>query len=174
MAQIFRMAGCKGMVVLFDELERVAKFSTKQRIAVYEQLGWWRAMANEPGSGILPVFAMTDAFLGGTVTGGTRDELRFQSQSGEEADERDKRGQSGIAILKPPHTIFLDSPSAAEENDIRERLHGDLSARLRRSCRAAADGACERASFHPFGDTTLDHAVGLVALLPGLRGANAC
>ena len=123
MAQIFRTAGCKGIVVLFDELERIAKFSTKQRIAVYEELGWWRMVARESGSGILPVFAMTDAFVGGSVTGGTADERRFATQPGETENSRDRRALEGLEILKPPHTMFLDSPRPGEEDEIRARLH---------------------------------------------------
>jgi hypothetical protein len=123
LGQFFRTSGSKGLVVFFDELERVAKFSVKQRIAVYQELGWWRAMAEQAGSGILPVFAMTDAFLGGSVTGGTNDQQRFlPSVPGQEQDERDRLALRGIEILKPPFAHFLNSPSPAEEEEIKRRV----------------------------------------------------
>ncbi len=49
--------GAKGVVVFFDELERLAKFTRKQRIAAYSELGWWQKIAGTPGAHILPVFA---------------------------------------------------------------------------------------------------------------------
>ena len=122
LAQLFHSAGHGGLVVLFDELERVAKFSAKQRIAVYQELGWWRAIAETAGSRILPVFAMTDAFVGGSITGGTRDEDRFVPSPGAEADVRDEQAQYGIAMLKPPHPFYLDSPSPADEAEVYERV----------------------------------------------------
>lgn len=123
LAQFFRAAGGQGLVVFFDELERVAKFPIKQRMAVYEELGWWREQAEQPGSGILPVFAMTDAFLGGSVTGGTNDQQRFATAApGQTPHERDRRALRGIEMLKPPSAHFLDSPTPAEEETIKERV----------------------------------------------------
>lgn len=111
LAQIFRAAGGRGLVVLFDEVERIAKFSLKQRIAAYSELGWWRQVAEQEGSGLLPVFAMTRGFLETTVTGGTRDELRFAP--GDAA-------LRGIELLKRP--LLLDSPTPDEEEDIKYRV----------------------------------------------------
>lgn len=123
LAQFFRASGGHGLVVFFDELERVAKFSVKQRIAVYQELGWWREMGEQPGSGILPVFAMTDAFLGGSVTGGTNDQQRFGTARGDSSlDDRDQAALRGIELLKPPFAHFLDSPTSAEEEEIKRRV----------------------------------------------------
>lgn len=49
--------GVKGVVIFFDELERLAMFPRKQRIAAYSELGWWRRVAGSRESYILPVFA---------------------------------------------------------------------------------------------------------------------
>lgn len=49
--------GAKGLVVFFDELERLAKFTRKQRMAAYSELGWWKRIAESQGAKILPVFA---------------------------------------------------------------------------------------------------------------------
>jgi hypothetical protein len=61
LAQIFRACGTNGLIVLFDELERIARFTRKQRIAAYQQLDWWRRMSEQPGAAIYPVFAMTES-----------------------------------------------------------------------------------------------------------------
>ena len=77
LARFYRAGGGKGLVVLFDELERIAKFSVKQRLNAYQELGWWSDMAQQEGSAIFPVFTMTGGFLAESITGGTRDEQRF-------------------------------------------------------------------------------------------------
>ncbi|MEP0764995.1 MAG: DUF2791 family P-loop domain-containing protein [Fimbriimonadia bacterium] len=58
LAQLYRACECKGWVVMFDEVERLAYFPRKQRIEAYRAIGWWRRQA-EQGSGIYPVFAFT-------------------------------------------------------------------------------------------------------------------
>ena len=56
-ARFARACGAKGLVVLFDEVERLAKFTRRQRLAAYGELGWWKQAAAEEGAHILPVFA---------------------------------------------------------------------------------------------------------------------
>ena len=111
LAQMVRAAGCRGLVVLFDEVERIAKFSLKQRLAAYAEMAWWRQVAEQEGSGILPVFAMTRGFLETTITGGTRDEQRFSP--GDPV-------LRGIEMLKRP--LLLESPTPEEEEDIKYRV----------------------------------------------------
>ena len=118
-AQFMRACGCHGIVVLFDELERMAKFSAKQRIAAYEELGWWRNMAETAGSAILPVFTMTNTFLNTTVTGGTHDELRFQPTM-PPFDERDADALAGIELLKK--RVLLAPPTPEEEEEVKYRV----------------------------------------------------
>jgi len=113
LTQAYRAAGCRGLVVLFDEVERIAKFSLKQRIAAYKELDWWREAAEEENSFLLPVFATARGFLEETVIGGTRDETRFAPG---------EPGRGGIEMLK--RFLLLDAPSREEEEDIKYRVKG--------------------------------------------------
>ncbi len=119
LAQFFRASGCKGWVVLFDEMERVAKFSLNQRLAAYSELGWWREAAEQTGSALLPIFTTASGFLTESVTGGTHDEQRLSS-GGFAEDERDQYARKGIALLKAP--FRLESPTREQEAEIEYRV----------------------------------------------------
>ncbi len=119
LAQFFRACGCKGWVVLFDEMERVGKFSLNQRLAAYAELGWWRQIAEQTGGAILPVFTTASGFVNESVTGGTNDALRLAS-GGHAADERDELARKGIELLKSP--FRLESPTRDQEAEIAYRL----------------------------------------------------
>ncbi len=54
-AQFCKAHQAKGLVVFFDELERVVNFSFKARLAVYEELGWWRSVCD---LGTVPIYAV--------------------------------------------------------------------------------------------------------------------
>ena len=122
LAQFFRACGSKGIVVFFDELERMARFSRKQRIGAYEEIGWWRAIARTTGAGILPVFAMTTGFVEETVTGNRQDELQFAPTTFGVADKEDPQyGRRGIELLKAaPDT--LEFPTPEQEEEVRYRI----------------------------------------------------
>lgn len=119
LAQLFRACGCKGWVVLFDEMERVAKFSLNQRLAAYQELGWWREAAEQAGAALLPIFTTASGFLLESVTGGTHDEQRLAS-GGFTHDERDQRALRGIELLKSP--FRLESPTPEQEEEVRYRI----------------------------------------------------
>ena len=123
LAQLYRAGGGKGLVILFDELERIAKFSVKQRLSAYQELGWWSEVAQQEDSAIFPIFTMTRGFLEESITGGTRDEQRFlanvDSRNGM-ADERDLRALRGIGLLKKP--FFLESPTPEQEEQVKYRV----------------------------------------------------
>ncbi len=119
LAQFFRACGSKGWVVLFDEMERVGKFSLNQRLAAYSELGWWREEAQLTGSALLPVFTTASGFVAESVTGGTHDEQRLIS-SGFMQDERDQRARRGIELLKSP--FRLESPTLEQEAEIKYRV----------------------------------------------------
>jgi len=122
-ARFVRACGCHGLIVLFDELERVAKFSIRQRLLAYEEMGWWKEAAEQAGSAVLPVFAVTRNFKEETVTGGTRDEQRFQSSVlGYAQDERDQRALAGIALFKDPYYFSLEPPDPEQMEEIKYRL----------------------------------------------------
>lgn len=116
LAQFFRACGCKGWVVLFDEMERVGKFSLNQRLAAYSELGWWREAAARAGGALLPVFTTASGFVQESVTGGTHDEQRLSSV----AEERDQRARYGIEMLKSP--FRLESPTRQQEEEIKYRV----------------------------------------------------
>jgi hypothetical protein len=122
LAQFFRACGCKGIVVFFDEVERLARFSRKQRFAAYEEIGWWRAIAETAGAAILPVFAMTTGFVEETVTGNRQDELQFVSSTfGGAEDEKSNLGRRGIELLKAD-PAKLDPPTSEQEEEVRYRI----------------------------------------------------
>ena len=60
LARWFRAFGRHGLVVFFDELENLDRFSAKQRMAAYEQIAWWTDRAREDGSALLPVWFSSD------------------------------------------------------------------------------------------------------------------
>jgi len=115
LAQFFRASGCKGWVVLFDEMERVAKFSINQRLAAYSELGWWLEAAEMAGSYLLPVFTTASGFVQESVTGGRQDALRLGT-----LDERDRQALRGIELLKSPYR--LESPTREQEEEIKYRV----------------------------------------------------
>lgn len=119
LAQMFRACGCKGWVILFDEVETSAKFSLNQRLAAYREIGWWRQAAELTGSAILPVFTIASAFVQESVVGGTHDEQRLHS-GGYSEDDRDKQALSGIELLKTP--FRLDAPTQEEKEEIKYRV----------------------------------------------------
>lgn len=119
LAQFFRACGYKGWVVLFDEVERIEKFSLNQRLAAYAALGWWRQIAEQTGSAILPVFTTASQLVIRSITGGTHDELRLAS-GGHSIDERDELARQGIELLKSP--IRIGSLSREEDAEIAYRL----------------------------------------------------
>jgi hypothetical protein len=122
LAQFFRACGCKGIVVFFDELDRMARFTRKQRFNAYEELGWWRAIAKTTGAGILPVFAMTTGFVATTVTDGKKDELAFVPSSAGVSDRLDpQHGRRGIELLKAAPEM-LESPTPEQEEEVRYRI----------------------------------------------------
>lgn len=116
LAQFFRACGARGWVLLFDEMERVAKFSLNQRLAVYAELGWWREAAERAGSALLPVFTTASGFVAESITGGSHDEQRLAGGT----EEADRYARSGIEMLKSP--FRLESPTPEQEEEIKYRL----------------------------------------------------
>ncbi|MCY2993668.1 MAG: DUF2791 family P-loop domain-containing protein, partial [Planctomycetota bacterium] len=122
LAQFFRACGCKGIVVFFDEVERMAKFSRKQRFGAYEEIGWWRAIAETAGAAILPVFAMTTGFVEECIVSNRQDELQFVASTfGVAEDEESNYGRRGIDLLKAD-PAKLDPPTPEQEEEVRYRI----------------------------------------------------
>jgi hypothetical protein len=122
LAQFFRACGCKGIVVFFDELERMARFTRRQRIGGYEEIGWWRDIAKTDGAAILPVFAMTTGFVEENVTGNRQDELQFASSAfGVSDGGQPQYGRLGIELLKAD-PARLERPTPEQEEEVRYRI----------------------------------------------------
>lgn len=117
-ARMLQACGTRGLVVLFDELERVARFTKKQRLAAYEELGWWSRIAAREGSYILPVFAMTSNYYSNVL----EDEATLVNRQGVlfEHDDRDLLAREGVEVLKDHHR--LTNPTAAEIETVRYRI----------------------------------------------------
>jgi len=106
--------------VLFDELERIAKFSLNQRTGRLSGAG---LVAGDPrrfraalSCRSLP---MTEEFLDNYITGGKRDaQNSWPRPLGQVSDEREQRASRGIQLLTS--YSLLDSPNAqqTEENQI--------------------------------------------------------
>ena len=121
LAQVYRACTGKGLVVFFDEVERIAKFSLNQRIAAYQELAWWDEIAGQEGSAILPVFAMTENFLHEFLMGDRSDTSKFFSTVlGFAQEERDQSALRGIELLKT--NCFLESPTPEQEEEIKYRI----------------------------------------------------
>lgn len=99
-ARFLKACHSKGLVILFDELERICRFTKKQRMAVYAELGWWKQVAEEAGAGILPVFATNDVVYRETVES---DMGWFGSTSG---DMDEEVVSEGAELLRTPLPIL--------------------------------------------------------------------
>lgn len=106
----------RGLVVLIDELERLRRFTVRQRLAAYDAIGWWREQAEAEDSGLLPVFAMTSGFVEETISAGANDSSRVQA-----LDEQTTLAHRGLELLLAP-PLRLQAPSAAEEAEIQYRV----------------------------------------------------
>ena len=113
-SQFFRACGSAGWVVLFDEMERVAKLTWRQRLAAYTELGWWKQAAERAGSALLPVFTTASGFLEDTVTGGTND-AQLLTSGGFALENRDQLALQGIELLKSP--VCRIQPLSPEEEE---------------------------------------------------------
>ncbi|HEV2472514.1 MAG TPA: BREX system ATP-binding domain-containing protein, partial [Chthonomonadales bacterium] len=118
LAQLYRACGCKGWVILFDELERLAVFPKKQRLSAWEELGWWHAEARRHGAAIIPVFAVAAGLVQHAIE---TDEPLFRSGSTAfDNQDRDARALQAIDMVK--HAIRLVSPDRDQEAQIRYRV----------------------------------------------------
>lgn len=89
-----------GLVVLFDEVERLARFTRRQRFAAYQQVGWWATLAATAGSGVLPVMAMTRGLVENTILDGrTPDEQHYRVVAADLPAEERKLGEAGLKLL---------------------------------------------------------------------------
>lgn len=120
-AQLCRVATGAGMVVLFDEVERLVTFTRRQRFAAYEQIGWWSERAAEAGSGILPVFAMTRGLVEEAITNGKLDAQQYHLAVEQMDPVQQSLGQQGLRLLQAK-PLGLQPPEPAQLEAIRHRI----------------------------------------------------
>jgi hypothetical protein len=103
LAQFCRTHGHSGLIVFFDEVERISNFSFKARLAAYEQLGWWRHVCL---SGLVPIYAVFTQTSGAIeqCLADKGDETRLQTSLLQEGP--DDFARAGIDLLR--HTTRLE------------------------------------------------------------------
>jgi hypothetical protein len=106
LARFYRACTGKGLVVFFDELERLAAFPPRQREAAWRELAWWRKTARNPSDAVLPVFAVAPGLLNTE-----KDEL--QAEAGSPVLE-------GIGMVNG--AVPLSRPTAEEREKIYYRV----------------------------------------------------
>ncbi len=113
--------GCKGLVVLFDELERISRFTARQRMAAYGELGWWLMAAQAPDMPIIPVFADNLAHLQEVLI---HDQTRVLPGFGQGLFDDDKLAASSQQAIEmiDRQSIPLRSPTDEEKEQIRYRV----------------------------------------------------
>lgn len=121
LAQLFKMrTSGRGWIILIDEVERLANISRKQRLTAYEMIGWFSELAQQPGSGILPVFAMTTGLDMEVISDGKRDVDFVEMGSDNLPEETITRRKRGIQLLQ--RAKLLESPTLEQEQTILYRL----------------------------------------------------
>jgi len=76
--QFFRSAGRKGWIVLLDEGETMARYSTLQRLRSYANLSWLLGSDDHAGPGVL--LAMADDWLPQVLNGGRNDQEKLRAR----------------------------------------------------------------------------------------------
>lgn len=111
LAQFFRCHGAKGIVVFFDEVERIEKFSFKARLNAYQELGWWRRACAESNSRLLAVFAETPGAVRQCLID-KGDDVRVRSGGLGLAEDRDLLAIEGMDLFASE--TLLQSTSAEQ------------------------------------------------------------
>lgn len=120
--QICRACTGAGLVVFFDELERLVLFTRKQRFAAYQEIGWWCRRAAEEASGIVPVFAMTRGLVEEAIDGGKLDAQEFGAIGADLDPEHKALGEAGLELLQAK-PLGLQPPTPEQLDDIEYRVH---------------------------------------------------
>lgn len=115
LAALLHAFGAQGLVVLFDEVERLATFSPRQREAAYAELGWWSEQSRDPRSHIVAAFAWTRGFQHEKLADDSR-RLPLGEQS-----LRAMNMCQGYELLRGSTTV-LEEPSQQELLDLQERV----------------------------------------------------
>lgn len=131
LARLFVAAGCRGWLLLFDEVELIGRYSPLQRGRAYAELaGWLRPDPEDPGSPLVSVLAMTDDFDAAVLTTNNDRQTvptRLRAKQTSEYDELAAAAEAGMraierqmVVLTPPDNAELDRAYARVK-----ALHGE-------------------------------------------------
>lgn len=115
--RLLRAAGYAGLVILFDEVELIGRYTALQRGRSYAELARW--VDGEPDDRTAPlaaVLAMTDDFEAAVLTGKddrTKIPMRLRDKQSPEWAEIAQLAEKGIRHIERD-LLLLDPPDAAE------------------------------------------------------------
>jgi len=117
LARLFVAAGCRGWLVLFDEVELVGRYTLLQRGKSYAQLAdWLLSDPDDPAAPLATVLAMTDDFDAAVLTErNDRDVVpaKLRAKQQPQWDEIAARAGSGMRLIERD-MVLLQQPDAAE------------------------------------------------------------
>jgi hypothetical protein len=131
-SRLLRAAGNEGLVILFDEVELIGRYSLLQRGRSYAELARWLATGREADQGLplMAVLAMTDDFEAAVLTGkGDRADLpgKLRAKQTPDWDETATLAESGMRCIEH-EMLLLEQPDDAELDrayQTLKKLHGD-------------------------------------------------
>lgn len=124
-AQLFRAAGYRGWVLLFDEVELIGKYSRLQRARSYAELArWLGGIESERYPGLLSVATITDDFASAVLIG--KQDLDhigpfLESKGTENYREMGGRAATGMRLISR-EALLLHPPS----DDTLQHTHDTL------------------------------------------------
>ena len=131
LARLFVAAGSDGWLVMLDEVELIGRYSLLQRGRAYAELaGWLRPDAEDRGSPLVPVLAMTDDFDAAVLTArNDREQVpsRLRAKQTPEWAEVASRAELGMRFIERD-AVLLAPPDGQELDRTYRRiqaLHGE-------------------------------------------------
>jgi hypothetical protein len=117
LARLFVAAGCRGWVILFDEVELIGRYSPLQRGRSYAELsGWLRPDPDDPSSPLVPVLAMTDDYEAALLTAKNDRETipaKLRAKQTQQYDQLAAQAEAGMRSIER-QMISLAPPDDAE------------------------------------------------------------
>jgi hypothetical protein len=131
LAHLLRASGRTGLVVLFDEVELIGRYSLLQRARSYAELaGWLNRDHVGAGDPLFAVLAMTDDFEAAVLSGKNDRELIPTKLRDKQTPEWDEVATAAVAGMRhiDRDLVLLDPPTDTELDRVYvalKRLHGD-------------------------------------------------
>ncbi|HEU5469372.1 MAG TPA: BREX system ATP-binding domain-containing protein [Actinophytocola sp.] len=124
-ARLMTAAGHRGWIILFDEVELIARYSLVSRAKAYAEIGRWCAGTRpEPGVPIGTVFALTDDFPAAVLAGKREAEripARLRARQKPELAELAEHAVAGMTVVAE-RMLLLTPPDDAELDRAYERI----------------------------------------------------